>query len=175
MKKIFFIFSLVFLLTISVSSAMALLVDMEDGTVLQIMPSGKMLMWLRDANYANGMMAWDDAKTWAANLNFAGHDDWRLPTSNACEGYDCTGSEMGYLYYTELGNVGVYDPGWENFNSGPFVNIQRNGYHYWTSTIYRPNPDLAYVFGWTYGNQSAINYIIGAEAYAWAVRDVRCR
>ena len=40
------------------------------------------ITWLQDANYAmtsgydaDGTMTWDDAFTWAANLNYGGYDD----------------------------------------------------------------------------------------------------
>ncbi len=74
------------------------------------------ITWLSDANYAqttgydaDGLMDWDRAMPWAANLSYGGYDDWRLPTAlnqngtGPCFGVNCTGSEMGHLFYTELG------------------------------------------------------------------------
>src|SRR3990172_7999677 len=74
------------------------------------------ITWLQDANYAqtsgfdaDGRMSWNTAMTWADALTYEGFTDWRLPSalnqdgSGPCLGY-CTGSEMGHLYYTELGN-----------------------------------------------------------------------
>jgi hypothetical protein len=70
--------------------------------------------WLADANYsmtsgynADGYMTWGEATTWAANLSYGGYSDWRLPTADpACSlSYNCTGSEMGHLFYNELGGV----------------------------------------------------------------------
>ena len=80
--------------------------------------------WLQDANYAktsgydaDGLMTWHEATAWAAQLNINGYDDWRLPTTlqpdASCSnqaggdssGYGCTGSELGYLFYVELGGV----------------------------------------------------------------------
>ena len=59
--------------------------DNEDGTVTDNCTG---LMWQQDTADVNGdgmqdgfdVMSWNAAITYAANLNFAGHDDWRLPT-----------------------------------------------------------------------------------------------
>ena len=60
------------------------------------------ITWMQYANYADGTMTWDEAVAWADNLVFQGYDDWRLPyTDTLCFGKDCTGSDMGHLYYTE--------------------------------------------------------------------------
>ena len=62
------------------------------------------ITWLANAN-ANGPMNWDNANAWAAGLNVGGYTGWRLPTtdSDCGESYNCINSEMGHLYYTELG------------------------------------------------------------------------
>lgn len=43
------------------------------------------ITWLQDANYAktsgydtDGLMDWDAANSWAANLSYGGYEDWRL-------------------------------------------------------------------------------------------------
>lgn len=61
------------------------------------------ITWLRDAD-VNSVMTAYDAVTWADGFSFGGYTDWRLPTSDSCYGYNCTGSEMGHLWYVELGN-----------------------------------------------------------------------
>ncbi|MEW6715430.1 MAG: hypothetical protein AB1306_10120 [Nitrospirota bacterium] len=63
---------------------------------------------------AGGYTAWSAMNNWASGLSvdFGGtiYDDWRLPSAmnqdgtGPCSGYNCTGSEMGHLFYTELGN-----------------------------------------------------------------------
>lgn len=145
------------------------------------------ITWLADANYAqtsgydtDGLMTWGAAYTWAANLSF--HDsvrnvdytDWRLPTalnqdsSGPCDGYNCTGSEMGHLFYTELGGtagssiLASSDP-----DLALFQNIQ--SYVYWSGTAYAPLPaDLGWSFSTYNGNQ---DYNLHFSAfYAWAVR-----
>ncbi|WP_310387448.1 hypothetical protein [Roseateles sp.] len=40
------------------------------------------ITWLRNAN-VNGTMSWGTAVAWADGFSFAGHDDWRLPTSDS--------------------------------------------------------------------------------------------
>lgn len=76
------------------------------------------ITWLANAD-VNGLMTWDAATTWAANLSFTDgihtYADWRLPTTlqpdvtcavqsgGESSGYGCTGSEMGHLFYIEFG------------------------------------------------------------------------
>lgn len=91
-------------------------------------------------------------------------------------GYNMVNSEMGHLYYTELGNLGYYapdgtnpQPGWSLHNTGPFDNLIAAGY--WSGTEYADLPANAWIFGTYGGNQlgrtkdSSYNYY-----YALAVR-----
>jgi len=83
--------------------------------------------------YPVGMGAtWQMAMNWATNLavNVGGTPvtGWTLPTSDQYSGYNDTVSELGHLYYTELGN----SPGFGSKNFGPFVNLQPDAY--WSST-----------------------------------------
>jgi hypothetical protein len=133
------------------------------------------ITWLQDANYAmsseyapnNGWMIWSEAMTWASNLDYQGYIDWRLPTAvnqngtGPCEGYNCTGSEMGHLYYTELGNLANE----QLSKTGPFSNIQP--YYYWSSTEYSTYDSWAFHFNG--GNQWWP--IKEYSTCAWAVRD----
>jgi len=104
---------------------------------------------------------------------YLGYTDWRLPTalnpdgSGPDEFYNVTGSEMGYMYYTNLGNIAYSNPGWGLNNTAPFANLQSNVY--WFGTDYGPLlPDYAWDFYFDYGFQEAINKSNGF--YAWAVR-----
>ena len=92
------------------------------------------ITWLSDAN-VNGAMNWDTAVAWAEGLSFGGYSDWRLPTSDTCQFYNCTGSEMGHLWYVELGNTGAVT------NTGGFQNLQ--GGSYWSGTAFAPFPGYA--------------------------------
>jgi len=70
------------------------------------------ITWLSDANYAqtsgydaDGRMNWNEANTWAESLNVGGVSGWRLPTADWCLGLSCPKSEMGHLFYNELGGT----------------------------------------------------------------------
>jgi hypothetical protein len=153
------------------------------------------ITWLADANYpqtlygGDGRMNWDSAKAWAENLVYGGYSDWRLPTTlqpdPTCDvqagggvsyGSNCIGSELGHLYYVELGGVAnqsilsSVDP-----DLTLFSNIQ--DYAYWSGTEYAPsNLNTAWDFrldnlhgGGLYGYQEPglkNNFFA-----AWAVRD----
>ena len=98
------------------STAHAILIDNLDGTVTQIRSDGSQLMWMQDANYAktsgfdtgngvDGNMLWGDAKTWAEDLIFAGHDDWRLTSTLHV-------NSAGYVY--EFSVIGTTDIGYRS-------------------------------------------------------------
>ena len=101
------------------------------------------ITWLQDINYSktsghdvDGLMIWQDAKQWVDNLNYAGYNEWRLPSANlingsdpcysfdgSCDlGYNNIISEFGYMYYSNLGNSaayssnGTYGQNFESFN-----------------------------------------------------------
>lgn len=125
------------------------------------------ITWLRDAN-VNGTMTWAAANAWASGYSIGIYDDWRLPTvvqlDSACSdsliavgsfgvqnfGFNCTGSEMGHLFYTELGNASG-----SITNVGGFLNLQSRAY--WSGTEYAPNPDDAWGFNSGIGYQGATN------------------
>ena len=159
------------------------------------------ITWLQNANLAasnafgvsgisaGGSMYWDTAQSWVAALNTAnylGYGDWRLPKSDACIDINCTGSEMGHLFYNELGGVA-----WEsittthNDNYHLFSNIQtfmdmngsRNDF-YWSGTEKESDfPFLnAFAFHMGVGYQGSFykdgtNFNMGERMFAWAVRD----
>ena len=161
MKRIFgLLMALVMVFGLSVS-ARATLIDMGDGTIYD---DDLQLSWLQNAN-TNGLMTYSAANTWADNLVFATFDNWRLPTalnqdgSGPCEGYNCTGSEMGHLYYTELGNLS----GCPLTNTGDFTNLQ--SYLYWSDT---PFIFTAPYFSFYNGLQFV--GIVYGDSYALAVR-----
>ena len=119
------------------------------------------ITWLRDAN-VNGAMDWDTAVAWADGYSFGGYSDWRLPTSDTCSGYPCIGSEMGHLWYVELGNPA----GGPVTNTGDFQNMQSS--RYWTGTEYAPDPSLAWFFNTYFGYQELTAKRLAS--YALAVR-----
>ena len=141
--------------------------DLDGDTVVDAFYDTELnITWLRDAN-VNGAQDWDTQVAWAANFSFGVYDDWRLPTSDACEGFNCTGSEMGHLYYVELGNV-TDEP---LTNPGSFLNLQVAAY--WSGTAFAPSPSShAYSFFLTDGDSGSqlVNNQPGA-LHAFAVRD----
>jgi hypothetical protein len=108
---------------------------------------------LQDAYYARtSQFTWPDAMNWAENFYYYDSvrdvtwSNWRLPSaynqdgSGPDLGLNVTGSEMGHIYYIELGNTSGdgYNSGF--YNSGPFFNVQlpsnnSNSFEYWLETI----------------------------------------
>ena len=87
------------------------------------------------------------AGNWASQVGWAGdlsidlggtiYDDWRLTDATNQDGsgpdggFNVTGSEMGHLYYTELGNAA----GGPLNNTGDFQNLLST--FYWSGTEFR--------------------------------------
>ena len=115
-------------------------------------------------------MNWADANSWAAGLTVDGVTGWRLAdTDTSCSGYNCTGSEMGNLFYNELvGVAGSPITTTHNANYDLFSNVI--SFPYWSATEYAPNNLSAWRFRMSTGDQSGVG--IGKENnyYAWAVQ-----
>lgn len=171
------------------STAPAALVPQLNGAV--VYDTDRNITWLANANLAatnnfgvggisGGTMDWNTAQNWVAAMNAAhylGFNTWRLPTTlqpdASCStqsgglSYDnnCTGSELGHAFYSELGGVaGQSLLATHNANYGLFSNIQDGTY--WSGTIVASNPSNAWFFN-TYGWQ--YNGGMGGTGYAWAV------
>jgi Protein of unknown function (DUF1566)/PEP-CTERM motif len=143
------------------------------------------LTWLANANLAAsntfgvvginpaGYMTWYTAQSWIGAMNTAnylGFNDWRLPTTDPSCGFffNCTGSEMGHLFYNELGGVaGSSILTTHNADLALFNNVQ-SGY-YWSGTEYAPSPVNAWYFYAGDGSQSAWSKTNNG-LFAWAVR-----
>lgn len=133
------------------------------------------ITWLANANLAatntfgvsginaDGSMYWDIAQNWISAMNSAnylGYNDWRLPSTlqpdPSCDtqyngdsfGYTCTGSEMGHLFYNELGGVADSSiTSTHNANYDLFSNIQSSIYsHAYWSGVYTPFTNAAWWF-----------------------------
>ena len=175
MRRIFTLLTALVMVFGSTVPAQALLIDRGGGLIYD---DDFDITWLQNANYAqtsgydaDGKMNWDQAMTWADTLSYYDsvrdytYTDWRLPTalnqdgSGPGQGF-VSGSEMGHLYYTELGNSA-----WAFTNTGPFNNL--GPYSYWSGTEWRS--DAAWGFTFQHGIQDPRykqdNYC------AWAVRD----
>lgn len=171
MKKVYTLLALLVILWWLPVSAHATLIDRGGGLIYD---TDLNITWLWDANYAKtsgydagGAMTWDEAMTWVSNLVYGGYDNWRLPTAlnpdgSECIGWNCTGSEMGHLYYTELGNIA----GGGLINTGSFVNLMYG--EYWSGTeIGSGSADAFYMFS---GFQVPSEYKM-EHLFAFAVRD----
>jgi len=141
-------------------------------------------------NPGTGMMNWHNANAWVADLSINGVTGWRLPDTNPIDGTTAddndwsyngsedlgfnvsapgtlyagsTASEMAYMFYNTLGNLGVCNPtlstttncanqsGWGLSNAGPFINIQSSAY--WSATEFDPNIGNAWTFHFDDGDQ----------------------
>lgn len=145
---------------------------------------------------ANGHMDWAQANLWAAGLDYGGYSDWRLPTTlqpdascssqadpgngagTQSSGTGCTGSEMGHLFYADLGGragESLLDPtgdsAQELANLALFTNVADDfgAGLFWSATAYAPAPGAAWMFYMSSGLQSALN--TGFQLRALAVRD----
>lgn len=150
--------------------------------------------WLANANLAAtntfgvggisvaGRMDWGTAGTWLAAMNTAlylGVGDWRLPQTVAPDatcslgditatGYNCTGSEMGHLFYVELsGTAGSPIGGSGDRDLALFQNI---GTGYYWSSDYTPSVPTtdAWEFSFFAGHQVGVAKTI--DNYVWPVR-----
>ena len=98
---------------------------------------------------SDGKMSWYAADQWISAMNAAnylGYSDWRLPSTpdepylwgydgTTSAGYNITTSEMGYMYYVNLENIGLYAidgthplPAYGLKNYGPFINLPADEY-----------------------------------------------
>jgi hypothetical protein len=152
-------------------------------------------------DFTNSYSSWQGQVNWASGLlvDFGGtiYDDWRLPTTvdgpyvyggdgwgydgSTTAGFNITSSEMGHLFYTELGNTGRYDtsgnptgcfsspPSYCLTITGDFQNLQPLGY--WSGTDYAADTiDLqAWRFSFMTGSQTT-DWLESGGNYALAVR-----
>ena len=135
-----------------------------------------------------GGMTWDGALKWIAAMNTAnylGFNNWRLPTTlqpdASCDsqnatvasfGFHCTGSEMGHLFYNELGGVaGQAIATTHNANYNLFQNLWSA--NHWSETVFAPSgyPYADYYarfFTFQFGNQNVS--VKNDASYVLAVR-----
>ncbi len=130
--------------------------------------SGSHTLTEDDFNTSNGQMTWFGAQAWANNLTLGDFTDWSLPTTiPALSGNNQTGSQMGDLFYTQLGvSAGSDIATSTNPNYGLFTNVQ--SYGYWSGSEVALNPDTAWGFFTVNGDQYTTSK--NSQVYAWAVR-----
>lgn len=138
-----------------------------DGTYRLIYDTDLNITWY---DYTKSYDIWANEVAWAdaLSVNAGGniYNDWRLPITfnQSCLGYNCTNSEFGHLYYTELGNS-QYGP---LNNPGDFQNL---GATYWSGTAFTVYPNYAFTFTIGNGYQGAYGMGENFGFYAIAVRD----
>ena len=166
------------------------------------------ITWLQDANYVNtsgydddlygtdtgGQIRGDDAINWAADLEYGGYSDWRLPKVTPINGVSynyswsdygstdmgfnisapgsaypySTSSELAFMFYNNLNGdrSGVVD-------MQPFINLQHA--IYFTETPYSYSEWFEeftrFVFQTNNGAQGYDRLSDIENRYAWAVRD----
>ncbi|MBL4868421.1 MAG: DUF1566 domain-containing protein [Pseudomonadales bacterium] len=173
------------LISVTISSAYATLIDRGNGMIYDNVLD---ITWLQDANFAqtsgydsDGNMTWQESMDWADSLLFGGYQDWRLaetalidPTCtkpSTPEGLYCTGSELGYMFWA---NLGMTSPGPISSSTSPYLDLFTNIQDgvYWSQTTYLPDPTLAYVMNFSNGDQgiTAKNQRSTKSRFAWAVR-----
>ncbi len=99
-------------------------------------------------------MTWDEAKKWAAALDYAGHRDWRLPTKDELEQFAKKG--------------GSSPAEWFN-NSNEFNSVQ--SYGYWSSTANAGGTTYAWNISMSNGN--VYDSFKTFSRYVWPVRCCR--
>ncbi|MHB1142267.1 MAG: PKD domain-containing protein [Sulfuricaulis sp.] len=178
------------ILAISTSAYAALVARLGGQAVYD---TDRNITWLANANLAasntfgvsginpSGSMTWDVAQNWVAAMNSAnylGFNNWRLPAtlqpdvtcsqqSTTSYGSNCSGSEMGHLFYSELAGVAGRDIlAIHNSSFSLFSNLQSNVY--WSGTEYAPNTLNAWYFD--FGGGSQVNFYKFGTMYATAVR-----
>ena len=101
---------------------------------------------------ANGTMSWAVAQNWITAMNaanYAGTNGWRLRSALNSNGtgpcgpdYDCTGSELGHLFYTEGGLTSGQAITSSTVLTQHFTNMQASVY--WSGTEDSPDPGFAW-------------------------------
>jgi hypothetical protein len=178
-----FIVKSIALSLLGIGASQAALIDRGGGLIYDDV---KNVTWLQDTQYAftsgysaTGLLDWTDANAFAQNLEFYDRvrdvtwSDWRLPTAvndPMSAGYDPSGesSELGYMYYVNLGLAPVYPDSTKpstikTYHFGDVV-----GRAYWTGTIAKPDQS-AWDFKFGAGSLGTDNTSYGLRV--WLVRD----
>ena len=116
MKKFLPVLPILALGELSAGAARAELHDRGNGLIYDDVLD---ITWLQNA-VTGGDKKWKDAVDWAANLEYAGFDDWRLPSMSVSSGVPtgtsdgpvdcstatelaCRDNKLGYMYFHNLG------------------------------------------------------------------------
>jgi hypothetical protein len=142
-------------------------------------------------DFSNAGNTWQNQMDWASSLvvifNSVPITGWRLPatvdgrmvhdyTGTTTAGFNITSSELGHLYYAELGNLGFFDTSGNNnppaqvglLNTDVFQNLGE--YMYWSGTEYGLDSTLAWFMQFNDGRQFTRGKTMSG-LYGLAVRD----
>lgn len=178
-----FIVKSIALSLLGIGASQAALIDRGGGLIYDDV---KNVTWLQDAQYAltsgyssTGLLDWTQANAFAQNLEYYDRirdvtwSDWRLPTAvndPLSAGYDPSGasSELGYMYYVNLGLAPVYPGGTKpsTIKNYHFDNVV--GRAYWTGTGAKPDTS-AWDFHFGAGSLGSDDLSYGLRV--WLVRD----
>ena len=143
------------------------------------------ITWTRNANLQGSSgLSWSEASSWAANLTFAGFDDWRLPYASVSAGVGpasavvncatatelaCRDNEMGYMFFQNM--AGAYysnKMGTQTAVNGEVLTgIQ---FHHWSGTT---GPGAGSGGAWGFNFDRGTQVFADQEDFkvsAWAVR-----
>jgi len=136
------------------------------------------------SGFDDGYLTWEQANAWTASLIVGGRSGWRLPTTftvdSSCtgdaagtapsaysEGYNCSGSELGHLFYNELSGIAGNTIRASTDSDLALFSIDQPALVFWSGTEY--GAQNAWWFRFGDGQQS----ISTKEAHynVWAVLD----
>ena len=179
--------------SLAIGSAQAALIDRGGGLIYD---TDLDVTWMANASLSasnnfgalglinpTGTMNWSTAREWLDAMNsqnYLGFSNWRLPTTlypdptcaNVSGGHGCIGSEMGHLFYEELGGVAGADIATtHNSNYSLFQDIQSNWY--WSGTGFTQAPQTPNDHAWTFYFPGGVQSTLAVEdvTAVWAVRD----
>lgn len=126
--------------------------------------AGTYTLSTNEFNTSFGRMTWNAAGAWVSTLSYGGFSDWRLPSLGVeVSGYNKTSSEMGHLFYTELGGTAF-----GQIPNTPYFSNEQN-HIYWTNTPFSLDNRDAWFFNMNNGEQ---DHYSGTNLFhAWVVRD----
>jgi len=132
------------------------------------------ITWITNAGLS-GLDTWDNQVAWVDGLDYLGFDNWRLATalnsdgSGSCDGFNCTDSEMGHMFYNNLGGVASSSKT-GNQTSVDGVDLFDIQFRYWSpEEEVVAGLDTAWTFAFSTGRQFRTDKDFASAA--WAVRD----
>lgn len=215
------------LLALTTVTAEAALYDRGNGMIYDDVLNITWLQdanYARTSGYDDdGAMGWNEANTWASQLVYGGYDDWRLASARLQSppiipgswgipddvpeylggswdiGYNIVRSELGHMFYNNLGNLADYgyftpnaaaegyetDPALTGLTGTSFIDATDGDMVSFTNVVpgyywdIEPSPGKSgsgglfawYYFDFATGYQGDAGWEYVGPYYSWAVRD----